>query len=62
MSRTTIDSGWTFSQIASPTNANVVEDWAACSKVPTSVQVELQKSGKIPDPYKGLAEWDVQCE
>lgn len=62
MSRTTIDAGWEFSQVASKTQPDVAENWASCSKVPTSVQVELQKAGKIPDAYKGLNEWDVQCE
>jgi beta-mannosidase len=53
--------GWEFSRVASETEPDVTEEWASC-KVPTSVQVELIKAGKIADPYKGLNEWDCQCE
>ncbi|BEI83975.1 hypothetical protein CcaverHIS002_0405790 [Cutaneotrichosporon cavernicola] len=56
--RTTIK-GWEFSRVVSETEPDVQEEWAQC-KVPTSVQVELIKAGKIRDPYKGLNEWDCQ--
>lgn len=59
--RTTLAHNWQFSQVASKTWADVKEEWTECS-VPTSVHVELEKQGRIPDPYKGLNEWEVQCE
>ena len=55
---------WQFAQVPSKDVPDIVEscgDWQAC-EVPTSVHVELIKAGKIPDPFKGLKEWDVQCE
>ncbi|QRV76379.1 beta-mannosidase [Ceratobasidium sp. AG-Ba] len=36
------------------------DEWIPTSTFPTSVHVELIKLGKIPDPYIGLNEWDVQ--
>lgn len=59
--RATIGAGWEFSRVASETEPDVGEEWSSC-KVPTSVQVELIRQGKIADPYKGLNEWDCQCE
>lgn len=57
-----LEGNWKFSQVAStPHFENVTEEWLDCA-IPTSVHVELKKRGKIPDPFKGLAEWDVQCE
>lgn len=38
------------------------DEWLPTSTFPTSVHVELIKLGKIPDPYIGLNEWDVQCK
>lgn len=58
---TTIDSGWQFSQVSSQTWPDVEEKWEGC-KVPTSVHVELQRLGRIPDPFKDLNEWECQCE
>ncbi|KAK4689681.1 beta-mannosidase, partial [Tremellales sp. Uapishka_1] len=55
-----LDQAWRFTQIPSETFPDVTREWRQCSKFPTSVHVELIASGKIPDPYKGLAEWDVQ--
>lgn len=58
-----LDSPWCFTQIASkPHFENIKEEWQECGSFPTSVHVELRRLGKIPDPFKGLAEWDVQCE
>lgn len=65
-----LDGGWQFCQAPIETNSTkghheqdgIAKDWVACSKVPTSVHVELFKQGKIPDPFKDLNEWDVQCE
>jgi len=52
---------WDFTQVPSKAIPDVSIDWTPCA-VPTSVHVELIKSGKIPDPFKGLKEWNVQCE
>jgi beta-mannosidase len=59
--RTLLDKNWSFSQVASEHVPDVNEDWEAC-KVPTSIHVELKRLGKIPDPFKDLNEWEVQCE
>ncbi|GFZ45160.1 Beta-mannosidase B [Saitozyma sp. JCM 24511] len=59
-SKTPIDSHWSFSQVSSPTWADVKEEWTTCASFPTSVHVELRKQGRIPDPFKGLNEWEVQ--
>jgi hypothetical protein len=61
-SKTPINSHWSFSQVSSPTWSDVKEEWTTCASFPTSVHVELRKQGRIPDPFKGLNEWDVQCE
>jgi len=55
-----LNEGWSFSQSPSENIKEVKEEWNDCV-VPTSVQQELIRLGKIPHPYKGLAEWDVQC-
>jgi hypothetical protein len=59
-----IHSGWSFTQLGQRGDASVMakEEWHPVSTFPTSVHVELIKLGKIPDPYIGLNEWDVQCE
>jgi beta-mannosidase len=59
--QSTLLSSWEFTQVSSTAIPDVSVEWTPCS-VPTSVHVELIKSGKIPDPFKGLKEWDVQCE
>lgn len=59
--RTTLKDDWEFSQVSSASWPDVDESWRACS-IPTSVHVELQKAGKIPNFHKGLNEWEVQCE
>lgn len=56
-----LSTGWQFSQVASSPHFDTVKEaWLDC-EVPTSVHVELRNRGRIPDPFKGLAEWDVQC-
>ncbi|KAL6309741.1 glycoside hydrolase family 2 protein [Sparassis latifolia] len=54
-----IDQGWTFTQIG---GGDVVKngEWLAVHEFPTTVHVELLKYKKIPDPFVGLHEWDVQ--
>lgn len=59
--RTAIRKNWSFSQVSSEQSPDVEESWEAC-KVPTSVHVELKRLGKIPDPFKDLNEWEVQCK
>jgi beta-mannosidase len=36
-------------------------DWNACTQFPSEVHVELIRAGRIPDPYIGFNEHDVQC-
>ena len=60
-SQNTISEDWEFCQLPTNNIPVTTHDWNPCS-VPTSVQASLLKLGKIPDPYKGLAEWDIQCE
>jgi beta-mannosidase len=56
-----IDKGWSFTQLASEKFKDVKPEWEDC-EVPTQTHVELKRLGKIPDPYKGLNEWAVQCK
>lgn len=59
-------SRWTFAQV----EASKIQDVAAQKALkwydieqgdmPTSVHVQLMKQGEIPDPYKGMNEYDVQ--
>ena len=61
MTKFTISDSWEFTQLPSSNIPDTAELWNPCS-VPTSVQASLLKLGKIPDPYKDLAEWDIQCK
>ncbi|KAM5540332.1 hypothetical protein V8D89_005790 [Ganoderma adspersum] len=51
--------GWTFTQVG---GSEVVKDgeWLPVRNFPTTVHVELLEHKKIPDPFVGLHEWDVQ--
>lgn len=51
--------GWSFTQIG---GGEAVKDgeWLPVQSFPTTVHVELLKQKKIPDPFLGLHEWDVQ--
>ncbi|KXN83668.1 putative beta-mannosidase B [Leucoagaricus sp. SymC.cos] len=49
---------WVFRQ-AGACQAHDLQD-IKVSSFPTTVHVELLKLGKIPDPFVGLHEWDVQ--
>ncbi|CEL57611.1 beta-mannosidase [Rhizoctonia solani AG-1 IB] len=59
-----IHEGWSFTQVGELERggkpATAKGEWIPTSTFPTSVHVELIKLGKIPDPYIGLNEWDVQ--
>ncbi|KAI0650246.1 glycoside hydrolase family 2 protein [Trametes meyenii] len=51
--------GWTFTQVG---GGDVVKEgeWLPVKNFPTTVHVELLDQKKIPDPFIGLQEWDVQ--
>jgi len=51
-----LDYGWTFTRIGETDNG----EWLETSTFPTSVHIELLHLKKIPDPFLGLHEWDVQ--
>ncbi|KAI9069247.1 glycoside hydrolase family 2 protein [Trametes sanguinea] len=54
-----LNDGWTFTQVG---GGEVVKEgeWLPVQSFPTTVHVELLKLQKIPDPFIGLREWDVQ--
>ncbi|KAI0082455.1 glycoside hydrolase family 2 protein [Panus rudis PR-1116 ss-1] len=54
-----ISEGWSFTQVG---GGDVIkqDEWISCKAFPTTVHVELLKEQKIPDPFIGLNEWDVQ--
>ncbi|KAF9226510.1 glycoside hydrolase family 2 protein [Gyrodon lividus] len=55
----TIASGWCFTQDGGGLGTNNGE-WLSASEFPTTVHVELLKLKRIPDPFLGLNEWEVQ--
>ncbi|KAJ8514868.1 hypothetical protein ONZ45_g7646 [Pleurotus djamor] len=59
MTLKSISSGWSFTQIGGGEGTKEGE-WIDVSSFPTTVHVELLKLKKIPDPFIGLHEWDVQ--
>jgi len=56
-----INKNWSFTQVGGGP-ANGVDEWIPASSFPTSSYAELVKLGKIPDPFVGLNELDVQCK
>lgn len=56
-----INEKWSFTQVGGG-EANAAGEWNPLSQFPTSAHAELVKAGKIPDPFVGLNEWEVQCE
>ncbi|TRM61591.1 glycoside hydrolase family 2 protein [Schizophyllum amplum] len=50
---------WSFTQIGGGEGTKDGE-WLQCCEFPTTVHVELLRLGRIPDPFVGLHEWDVQ--
>ncbi|EPQ58996.1 glycoside hydrolase family 2 protein [Gloeophyllum trabeum ATCC 11539] len=58
-SLTSLTDGWSFTQVGGGQGTKDGE-WLACSEFPTTVHVELLKLKRIPDPFIGLHEWDVQ--
>jgi len=51
---------WSFTQVGVDHAKNIIGEWLPVSSFPTTVHVELLKLKKIPDPFVGLHEWDVQ--
>jgi beta-mannosidase len=45
-----------------PTESSTESDWTPASTFPSEIHVELLKAGRIPDPYVGANEHEVQCE
>jgi len=56
-----LNTNWEFTQIGGG-QANNDGEWLQASKPVTSVHVELLKLKKIPDPFVGLNEHEVQCK
>lgn len=50
---------WSFTQIGGGQGTRDGE-WIPVSSFPTTVHVELLKINRIPDPFIGLHDWDVQ--
>ncbi|KAF8915918.1 glycoside hydrolase family 2 protein [Mucidula mucida] len=59
MSTTRLLEDWSFTQIGGGQGTKDGE-WLQASSFPTTVHVELLELKKIPDPFIGLHEWDVQ--
>ncbi|KNZ79844.1 putative beta-mannosidase B [Termitomyces sp. J132] len=59
MSITRLLRDWSFTQVGGGTGTQDGE-WLPTSEFPTTVHVELLKLKRIPDPFIGLNEWDVQ--
>lgn len=60
-----LDKGWQFTQLTTVGKEERVtasDEWIATSKFPTNVHSELIQLKKIPDPFVGLHEYDVQCK
>ncbi|OAQ81177.1 beta-mannosidase [Purpureocillium lilacinum] len=53
--RIELSSGWTFKQTDEGEDA-----WAPVAKVPTVSHLDLMANGRIPDPFLGLNELDVE--
>ncbi|KAL2828378.1 beta-mannosidase B [Aspergillus pseudoustus] len=53
--RTTLESGWSFRQAD-----RVDDEWAPVARVPTIVHMDLLDNNKIPDPFIGTNELDVE--
>ncbi|KZT13063.1 glycoside hydrolase family 2 protein [Laetiporus sulphureus 93-53] len=58
----TLHEGWSFTQVGSANWNGAVKagEWLPVHEFPTTVHVELLKHKRIPDPFVGLHEWDVQ--
>ncbi|KAI0772566.1 glycoside hydrolase family 2 protein [Irpex lacteus] len=61
LEKKSLNEGWSFTRTAGG-GGNIVKEgeWLGVQSFPTTVHVELLKQGKIPDPFVGLNEWEVQ--
>jgi beta-mannosidase len=50
---------WSFTQVGGGRGTKNGE-WLTVLQFPTTVHVELLKAERIPDPFLGLNEWEVQ--
>lgn len=68
-----LDKGWLWKQrnpainspldeVVLPEHNDILQGWNATKSFPSEIHVELLKSNKIPDPYIGFNEHQVQCE
>jgi beta-mannosidase len=58
---TYIDKHWQFTHVGGGP-VNKADEWLPASTFPTTSFAELVKLGKIPDPFVGLNELEVQCK
>ena len=62
---TAISQGWGWKE-RDVSIASVLDEvgslWTDAAAFPSEVHVELLKAGRIPDPFKGSNEHEVQCE
>lgn len=62
---TPISQNWSWKQ-RDASIASVLDEvnltWSPATSFPSEVHVELLKAGRIPDPFLGFNEHDVQCE
>lgn len=57
---TALSSGWQFKQVGNIGVPEWTDGFLEVSQFPTNVHLDLIKHGKIPDPYVGINEYDVQ--
>ncbi|KAL4075886.1 glycoside hydrolase family 2 protein [Scleroderma citrinum] len=55
----TLETGWSFTQVGGGQGTKDGE-WLPVTDFPTTVHVELLQLGRIPDPFLGANEWEVQ--
>ena len=62
---TPIAEGWSWKQ-RDASVASVLGElataWTNADRLPSEIHVELLKAGRIPDPFLGFNEHEVQCE
>lgn len=57
---TPLTSGWEFKQVGAVGVPEWEDGFLPVAQFPTNVHLDLMKHGKIPDPYIGTNEYDVQ--
>jgi beta-mannosidase len=58
--RISLDSGWHFKQIDAVGVPESIDDFLPVAQFPTNIHLDLLAHGKIPDPFIGLNEYEVQ--